>query len=77
MFDVFKTGIDGLDAILGGGIRYPTGGAAFVFVSGGAGSGKTILALEMAARAWLDLLLASTADTPQTDLSHTFYPGHL
>lgn len=54
VFDVLKTGIDGLDAILGGGIRYPTDTAAFVFVTGGPGSGKTMLALEMVTRAWLD-----------------------
>lgn len=53
MFEVLKTGIDGLDALLGGGIRYPEGTAAFVFITGGAGSGKTLLALEMVARAWL------------------------
>jgi KaiC/GvpD/RAD55 family RecA-like ATPase len=54
MFDLLKTGIDGLDAILGGGIRYPADTAAFVFVTGGAGSGKTMLALEMVTRAWLE-----------------------
>ena len=53
MFEIVKTGIDGLDAILGGGIRYPTDSAAFVFTTGGAGSGKTMLALEMLTRAWL------------------------
>ena len=53
MFEFLKTGIDGLDAILGGGIRYPAESSAFVFVTGGAGSGKTILALEMLTRAWL------------------------
>lgn len=54
MFEFLKTGIDGLDAILGGGIRYPAESSAFVFATGGAGSGKTILALEMLTRAWLD-----------------------
>ena len=53
MFEFLKTGIDGLDAILGGGIRYPAESSAFVFATGGAGSGKTILALEMLTRAWL------------------------
>jgi hypothetical protein len=53
LFDVLKTGIDGLDAILGGGIRYPAESAAFVFVTGGPGSGKTVLTLELAVRAWL------------------------
>lgn len=53
MFEVLKTGIDGLDALLGGGIRYPAGSSAFVFATGGAGSGKTMLALEMLTRAWL------------------------
>lgn len=53
MFQVLKTGIDGLDAILGGGIRYPADDAAFLLVSGGPGTGKTLLALEMVTRAWL------------------------
>lgn len=53
MFDFLKTGIDGLDAILGGGIRYPAESSAFVFATGGAGSGKTMMALEMLTRAWL------------------------
>lgn len=54
MFELLKTGIDGLDTLLGGGIRYPTDSSAFVFATGGAGSGKTMLALEMLTRAWLD-----------------------
>ncbi len=54
MFEVLETGLDGLDSILGGGIRYPAGSAAFVFITGGPGSGKTVLALEMTVRAWLD-----------------------
>ncbi len=54
LFETITTGIDGLDAILGGGIRYPESAAAFVFITGGPGSGKTLLALEMIARAWLD-----------------------
>lgn len=53
MFEFLKTGIDGLDSILGGGIRYPAESSAFVFATGGAGSGKTLLALEMLTRAWL------------------------
>jgi len=53
-FAVFKTGIDGLDAILGGGIRYPDDSAAFVCIAGGPGTGKTLLALELVARAFLD-----------------------
>jgi len=53
VFDTLKTGIDGLDAILGGGIRFPEGNAAFLFVTGGPGTGKTLLALEMVCRAWL------------------------
>lgn len=53
-FSILKTGIDGLDGILGGGIRYPSDSAAFVCISGGPGTGKTLLALEMAARAWLE-----------------------
>ncbi|MEM7205494.1 MAG: ATPase domain-containing protein [Planctomycetota bacterium] len=53
MFDLLKTGIDGLDAVLGGGVRYPQGTAAFMFITGGPGSGKTLLALETVTRAWL------------------------
>lgn len=53
-FSILRTGIDGLDGILGGGIRYPDDSAAFVCISGGPGTGKTLLALEMAARAFLD-----------------------
>lgn len=52
-FTNLKTGIDGLDGILGGGIRYPDDAAAFVCVAGGPGAGKTLLALEMVVRAWL------------------------
>ena len=54
MFETLITRIDGLDAILGGGIRYPADTAAFVFITGGPGTGKTLLALEMVARAWLE-----------------------
>ncbi len=60
MFDSLKTGIDGLDAILAGGIRYPADTAAFVFVTGGPGSGKTVLALELLTRAWLEAGDSST-----------------
>ncbi len=72
MFDTLKTGIDGLDAILGGGIRYPKGTSCFVFVTGGAGSGKTLLALEMLTRKWLEaedgatLLYYSVEHQPRT-----------
>jgi KaiC/GvpD/RAD55 family RecA-like ATPase len=52
-FAILKTGIDGLDGILGGGIRYPDDAAAFLCVAGGPGTGKTLLALEMVVRAWL------------------------
>ncbi|MFY9342995.1 MAG: ATPase domain-containing protein [Planctomycetota bacterium] len=52
-FATLKTGIDGLDGILGGGIRYPDDAAAFVCLAGGPGTGKTLLALEMVVRAWL------------------------
>ncbi len=52
-FATLKTGIDGLDGILGGGIRYPDDAAAFACVAGGPGTGKTLLALEMVVRAWL------------------------
>ena len=52
MFDVLPTGIDGLDALLSGGIRFPSESAAFVFVTGQAGTGKTLLGLEILTRAW-------------------------
>jgi len=52
-FATLKTGIDGLDGILGGGIRYPDDAAAFACIAGGPGTGKTLLALEMVVRAWL------------------------
>ncbi len=52
-FATLKTGIDGLDGILGGGIRYPDDAAAFVCLAGGPGTGKTLLALELVVRAWL------------------------
>lgn len=54
MFAYLKTGIDGLDGILAGGIRYPADSAAFVCVGGGPGTGKTLLALEVVSRAFLD-----------------------
>ncbi len=54
MFEILKTQIDGLDAILAGGIRYPEGAATFAFITGGPGSGKTMLALELLTRAWLE-----------------------
>lgn len=52
MFETLSTGIDGLDAILGGGIRYPEDTAAFIFVTGDTGTGKTLLGLELVTRAW-------------------------
>ncbi len=52
-FATLKTGIDGLDGILGGGIRYPDDSAVFLCLAGGPGTGKTLLALEMIVRAWL------------------------
>ncbi len=72
MFQTLKTGIDGLDAVLGGGIRYPEESSCFVFVTGGAGTGKTLLAMEMLTRAWLradngaTLLYYSVEHSPQT-----------
>ncbi len=54
VFSYLKTGIDGLDGILAGGIRYPTDSAAFVCIGGGPGSGKTLCALEIITRALLD-----------------------
>jgi len=52
-FLFLKTGIDGLDGILGGGIRYPDDSAVFLCLAGGPGTGKTLLALELVVRAWL------------------------
>jgi KaiC/GvpD/RAD55 family RecA-like ATPase len=52
-FATLKTGIDGLDGILGGGIRYPDDAAVFLCLAGGPGTGKTLLALELVVRAWL------------------------
>lgn len=54
MFAYLKTRIDGLDGILAGGIRYPEDAAAFVCLAGGPGTGKTLLALEMVTRAFLN-----------------------
>ena len=54
VFAYLKTGIDGLDGVLAGGIRYPEDAATFVCIAGGPGTGKTLLALEMIARAFLD-----------------------
>ncbi|MBL9079499.1 MAG: AAA family ATPase [Planctomycetes bacterium] len=71
-FATLKTGIDGLDGILGGGIRYPDDGAAFVCLAGGPGTGKTLLALELIVRAWLDgadgatFLYYSVEHTPES-----------
>lgn len=53
-FATLKTGIDGLDGILGGGVRYPDDAAVFLCLAGGPGTGKTLLALELVVRAWLD-----------------------
>lgn len=53
-FATLKTGIDGLDGILAGGIRYPDDGSVFLCLAGGPGTGKTLLALELVVRAWLD-----------------------
>jgi hypothetical protein len=86
VFSTLRTGIDGLDAILAGGIRYPTDSAAFVFLTGGPGSGKTVLALELVARAWLGgpdgstCLFYSVEHTPESlhrKLEHDFgYYGY-
>lgn len=86
MFDLLKTRIDGLDAVLGGGIRFPAKTAAFVFVTGGPGTGKTLLGLEIVARAWLDGEDGSTClyysveqspDNVQKKLASDFdYYGH-
>jgi KaiC/GvpD/RAD55 family RecA-like ATPase len=54
VFAYLKTGIDGLDGVLAGGVRYPEDSAAFVCIAGGPGTGKTLLALEVIARAFLD-----------------------
>jgi KaiC/GvpD/RAD55 family RecA-like ATPase len=44
------TGIDGLDLLLDGGLRYPASGSIFLVILGGPGSGKTHFALELAVR---------------------------
>jgi KaiC/GvpD/RAD55 family RecA-like ATPase len=54
VFAYLKTGIDGLDGVLAGGIRYPDDSGAFVCIGGGPGTGKTLLALEIISRAFLD-----------------------
>jgi KaiC/GvpD/RAD55 family RecA-like ATPase len=54
VFSYLKTGIDGLDGVLAGGIRYPADSAAFCCIGGGPGTGKTLLALEIISRAFLD-----------------------
>ncbi|MFK7742774.1 MAG: ATPase domain-containing protein, partial [Planctomycetota bacterium] len=79
-FEILKTGIDGLDGILGGGIRYPDDGAAFACVAGGPGTGKTLLALEMVVRAWLSAAdgtflyysVEHTPDSIEKKLAHDF-----
>lgn len=52
MFSTITTGVDGLDAILGGGVRFPADSAAFMFITGESGAGKTLLGLELLTRAW-------------------------
>lgn len=59
-FATLKTRIDGLDGILGGGIRYPDDSAVFLCLAGGPGTGKTLLALELIVRAWLATADGST-----------------
>lgn len=44
------TGIDGLDLILDGGLRYPRDGSFLMVILGGPGTGKTHLALELSVR---------------------------
>lgn len=71
-FTTLRTRIDGLDGILGGGIRYPDDSAVFLCLAGGPGTGKTLLALEMIVRAWLDgedgttFLYYSVEHTPES-----------
>jgi len=45
---ILGTGIPGLDFLLGGGFECSPGGSLSILVKGGPGSGKTILALQMA-----------------------------
>ena len=71
-FATLKTRIDGLDGILGGGIRYPDDSAVFLCLAGGPGTGKTLLALEIVVRAWLEgedgakFLYYSVEHTPES-----------
>ncbi|MEQ8767741.1 MAG: ATPase domain-containing protein [Planctomycetota bacterium] len=63
--DILRTRIDGLDALLNGGIRYPHEGSAFVLLSGGAGTGKSLLALELTVRSFLE--------DPEQESWHFYY----
>jgi KaiC/GvpD/RAD55 family RecA-like ATPase len=71
-FATWKTRIDGLDGILGGGVRYPDDGAVFLCIAGGPGTGKTMLALETIVRSWLSdrdgatFLYYSVEHTPES-----------
>ncbi|MFO0981202.1 MAG: ATPase domain-containing protein [Planctomycetota bacterium] len=47
---VLKTGIDGLDLVLDGCLRVPEDGSLFIAILGGAGTGKTNLAMALAVR---------------------------
>ena len=69
-----KTCVDGLDLLLGGGLRCPDPGSVFLVILGGPGTGKTHLALELAVR--------TLGQATERGACHTYYsfdqnPGEL
>ena len=59
------TGVDGLDLLLGGGLRCPQPGSVFMVILGGPGTGKTHLALELAVR--------TLGDAQERGACHIYY----